>query len=103
MSQQETSRALDILSSISVIIPTYNRSSLLIETLERCRRYSEGMDIEFVVIDDGSKDETATALQALATTWPELTLAQREKQWTGPSPQPGSFAGDQRRSALHGR
>jgi GT2 family glycosyltransferase len=82
MSQHETSRALDILSSVSVIIPTYNRSSLLIETLERCRRYSEGMDIEFVVIDDGSKDETATALEALATTWPDLNW--RSVENTGP-------------------
>lgn len=52
--------------SISVVIPTYNRASIIRETLELCQEYSGSMGIEFVVIDDGSSDETAAVIDEMA-------------------------------------
>ncbi|MFP8873425.1 MAG: glycosyltransferase family 2 protein, partial [Myxococcota bacterium] len=83
MSQEGPSRSLDALSSISVVIPTHNRCSLLIETLERCRDFSKGMDMEFVVIDDGSTDETKARLEELAKTLPGLIWQSVENRGPG--------------------
>ena len=70
--QQSSRASLEVLASISVVIPTYNRCSRLLSTLERCRRNSEGLDIEFVVIDDGSTDETARKLEELSKSMSNL-------------------------------
>jgi GT2 family glycosyltransferase len=68
----ETSRARPLLPAISVVIPTYNRGALLIETLERCRASAGPVELEFVVIDDGSRDDTAARLERLASKSPDL-------------------------------
>lgn len=83
MSQTHSSESKEILCSVSVVIPTYNRCELLIETLERCRRFSQGLEIEFIVIDDGSTDETAPKLEALGKTWPDLLWRSVENQGPG--------------------
>jgi glycosyltransferase involved in cell wall biosynthesis len=61
------------LAPLSVVIPTYNRGELLIETLRRCRECAGPVDLEFVVIDDGSRDDTAARLEALAREMPNLS------------------------------
>lgn len=50
---------------VSIIVPTYNRSHLVIETLEsiRAQRYA---NIELIIVDDGSKDDTAAVVTAWA-------------------------------------
>jgi GT2 family glycosyltransferase len=58
---------------ISVVVPTYNRADLLVETLRRCRECAGPVDLEFVVIDDGSGDETAARLEELGHEIPNLT------------------------------
>lgn len=60
------------LPSISVVIPTYNRGELLERTLRRSQAYAGPVDLEFVVIDDGSRDDTATRLEALERELPNL-------------------------------
>lgn len=57
---------------ISVLIPTHNRCARLLRTLEACHRHRGGCELEFVVIDDGSTDETGTLLRELASTMPGL-------------------------------
>jgi glycosyltransferase involved in cell wall biosynthesis len=49
---------------VSVIIPTYNRADLLIQTLQSVvsQRYA---DFETLVVDDGSSDNTADVIAAL--------------------------------------
>ncbi len=42
---------------VSVIIPTYNRSSLLMESLRSVEKQSLG-NLECIIIDDGSTDDT---------------------------------------------
>ena len=60
-------------TSLSVIIPTYNRGAVLRQTLEALLRDAQGASagaaaqIEVVVVDDGSTDDTAQVLaQGLA-------------------------------------
>ena len=47
----------------SIIIPAYNGSARIGACLESLLRQSEGRDVEILVIDDGSTDRTADAVQ----------------------------------------
>lgn len=51
---------------ISVIIPTYNRANLVLETINSVLRQSI-KDIEILVVDDGSLDNTRQMLEKLNT------------------------------------
>jgi glycosyltransferase involved in cell wall biosynthesis len=51
---------------ISVVIPTYNRGPLLIQTLQSCLAHAGGVELELVVVDDGSRDETPRLLREFA-------------------------------------
>lgn len=53
---------------VSVIIPTFNRASLLQETLVSIREQDFG-DYEVIVVDDGSTDETTAVLDQLEPTF----------------------------------
>jgi glycosyltransferase involved in cell wall biosynthesis len=53
-------------TKVSIIIPTYNRSELLLETLESVRRQSY-KDWECIIIDDGSVDNTKTVVSQLVS------------------------------------
>ncbi|HEY0836427.1 MAG TPA: glycosyltransferase [Azospirillum sp.] len=60
------------LASLSIVIPTFNRGDLLVETVEAVARAAEGLEHEFVIIDDGSSDHTPRILAALAGRIPTL-------------------------------
>jgi GT2 family glycosyltransferase len=68
-----TNVADSALDGISVIIPTYNRGAALEETLNLCVEASSGAEVEFVVIDDGSTDDTPQRLERLSRQWPNLS------------------------------
>jgi glycosyltransferase involved in cell wall biosynthesis len=61
-------------NGLSVIIPTYNRSALLEESLRACLG-SITTDVEFIVVDDGSSDNTPALLQQLCREFPCLRTA----------------------------
>ena len=65
-------RSKQNLCSISVVIPTCNRGELLSQTLDRCLECAEGMEVEFIVIDDGSTDDTPRRLADLSLKVPNL-------------------------------
>jgi glycosyltransferase involved in cell wall biosynthesis len=72
-SRDSMPRTSATLQPISVVIPTYNRADLLEETLRRCTDHSGPVEIEFIVIDDGSTDDTAIVLSRLENEIPNLT------------------------------
>ncbi len=50
---------------LSVIIPVYNRGELIRYTLESVRRASGGLNIETIIIDDGSSEPVEPQIRAL--------------------------------------
>ena len=49
---------------VSVIIPTYNRSQLIAEAVNSVLNQTEG-DLEVIVVDDGSTDDTHAVIEAI--------------------------------------
>lgn len=66
--------------SISMLVPCYNEEATLAGTLDSLLKLSYPKDkLEIVVIDDGSKDNTAAIAQSFATRHPkQITLLQKE-------------------------
>lgn len=62
--------------TLSVIVPMYNESDVLPLFVDRLRPVLDklGTTYEVVAVDDGSTDDTATQLQRIRRTWPELRL-----------------------------
>ncbi len=49
---------------VSVVIPTYNRRSMVQEAIESCFAGNDEIDVEVVVVDDGSTDGTRSYLES---------------------------------------
>jgi glycosyltransferase involved in cell wall biosynthesis len=64
------------MSEVSVVIPTRDRSRLLALTLKSVR-WQRGVDLEMVVVDDGSTDDTAQLVTALAD--PRIRLVRHDR------------------------
>ena len=63
---------------VSVIIPTHNRWELLCRAIESVQNQSYG-DIEIIVVDDNSGDQTITELPKLCASTPSLSFIRNEK------------------------
>jgi len=63
---------------LSVIIPAYNEERRVGATLDAIHQYcsQKGLKCEIIVVDDGSRDDTAGVVQALQARIPELYLVQ---------------------------
>jgi len=66
------SLAPESLTGISVVIPTFNRGAHLEETLLQSFECTAGAAVEFIVVDDGSSDDTPERLARLASQHPTL-------------------------------
>lgn len=55
---------------ISVIIPSYNRAEYVTETIESALNQT-GVEVEVILVDDGSTDETAAVVKRSAPGWGE--------------------------------
>jgi GT2 family glycosyltransferase len=63
------------MSDLSVLIPTFNRASVLRETLEAMCRVRRGdLSVEFVIVDNASTDDTPAVLRAFADRLPLTCL-----------------------------
>jgi glycosyltransferase involved in cell wall biosynthesis len=70
------------LPDCTVIIPTRNCAAYLPLALQSVRT-QDGIELEVIVVDDGSTDNSAAILQAFAASWPELRVI--ETSGVGPS------------------
>jgi dolichyl-phosphate beta-glucosyltransferase len=61
---------------LSVVIPAFNESHRIEATLTAVQHYLEGRDYayEVIVVDDGSRDDTAVRVEALAARWSALRV-----------------------------
>jgi glycosyltransferase involved in cell wall biosynthesis len=69
---------------VSIIIPHYNRSKLLKETVDSVIRQTN-TDWEIVIVDDGSDEHEMASLTGLAETDKRINLLQRRSRHKGPS------------------
>jgi glycosyltransferase involved in cell wall biosynthesis len=62
----------------SIVIPAYNESARLGATLEKVLAYvhAQGWDVEVIVVNDGSRDNTAEIVRTLATKDSALRLVE---------------------------
>ena len=62
----------------SFIIPAYNESSRIRPTLDEVLRYSHerGWDLEILVVDDGSRDDTAQIVREYGKANPQILLVE---------------------------
>lgn len=62
----------------SIVIPAYNESARLSATLEKVLAYvhAEGWDAEVIVVNDGSRDNTADIVRAFSAKDPALRLVE---------------------------
>jgi dolichol-phosphate mannosyltransferase len=61
---------------LSVVVPMYDEEEVLPIFFERMHPLLDGLGIsyEVLVVDDGSRDATATLLREASATWPQLRL-----------------------------
>ncbi|MGC4939098.1 glycosyltransferase family 2 protein [Kribbella sp. DT2] len=61
---------------LSVVVPMYDEQEVLPIFFDRMRPLLDGLGVsyELLVVDDGSRDATASMLLAAATDWPQLRL-----------------------------
>jgi glycosyltransferase involved in cell wall biosynthesis len=62
---EETAAVSSSVRQVSVVIPTHNRQRLLAMTL-RSVLWQRGVDLEAIVVDDGSTDDTADVVRSVA-------------------------------------
>jgi glycosyltransferase involved in cell wall biosynthesis len=62
--------------ALSVVVPMYDEEEVLPMFFERMRPFLNGLgtSYELVVVDDGSRDRTATLLLEAARDWPQLRI-----------------------------
>ena len=67
--------------SLSVIIPAYNESENIVATLENVTTALEPLALphEILVIDDGSRDDTAALVETMAARFPSVRLLKNER------------------------
>jgi cellulose synthase/poly-beta-1,6-N-acetylglucosamine synthase-like glycosyltransferase/peptidoglycan/xylan/chitin deacetylase (PgdA/CDA1 family) len=59
---------------VSVLIPAWNESKVIRRTVESIVRYTYDFEVEIVIIDDGSTDNTWEILQQLKTEYPSVKI-----------------------------
>jgi GT2 family glycosyltransferase len=67
------------MSAIVIIIPTWNNLELLMRTVQSCLTYTWGVQIRFVIIDNGSTDETPQFLISLKNAGVDITIITNEQ------------------------
>jgi glucosyl-dolichyl phosphate glucuronosyltransferase len=56
--------------AVSIVVPTFNRSRLLLRTLQSLAAQVEAPSYEVLVVDNNSSDDTSAVVAAFAREWP---------------------------------
>ena len=70
----------DFVEPISVVIAAYNEGKVIAETLRTLLATDYKGEIEVVVVDDGSRDQTAEEVERVANSDPRVRLLQQENR-----------------------
>lgn len=80
---------------LSLVVPAYNEADRLPPSLVRMREHldASGEEYELIVVDDGSSDGTAAAVERATEGWPQLRLLRLERnQGKGAATRAGMLA-----------
>ena len=67
-------------TKLSLVIPCYNEENTLVDTVGRCLKLKEyGLDIELVIVDDCSTDNSREVAQKLSQEHTEISFHTHEK------------------------
>jgi len=66
---------------VSFLIPAYNEARTILEVLERIDALD--LEVEVIVVDDGSTDETAAIVETFAASHPEVHLLRQPNRGKG--------------------
>ncbi len=69
--------------SLSIVMPTFNRSAVLDRIVRATHKVSAGFDLEWVVVNDGSSDDTADVLRRLESEIPNFRYVNRANRGPG--------------------
>jgi glycosyltransferase involved in cell wall biosynthesis len=69
--------------SLSVVIPTYNGQEKISKTIETISRFSHGMDIEIIIVNDGSQDQTENVVEDISKKIKNIKLISTEQRGAG--------------------
>lgn len=61
----------------TVIMPTYNRASLIGRSIDSLLRQRDDFDLDLLVVDDGSRDDTPAVLDALQREHPAIRVVRQ--------------------------
>ncbi len=66
----------DVLASLSIVVPAYNEAERLPASVQRIIAWADdvGANIEIVVVDDGSSDQTVAIAQQMAVDEPRIRV-----------------------------
>ncbi len=64
------------MTEYGIVIPAYNESARLGRTLDRLLQYvtAQGLDAEIIIVNDGSRDNTAEIVNSYSQKYPRLRL-----------------------------
>ena len=66
---------------LSISVAAYNVEKYLEKTLDSCAAAEVLDDIEVIVVDDGSKDETATIASKYVSLYPDSFRLIKKRKW----------------------
>ncbi len=81
-----------IISYVSVIVPTYNRADVIDRALQSLLEQNFSLEYEIIVVDDGSTDNTVQIVEELSQQNPQIRLIQQNNSGASAARRAGVLA-----------